>query len=238
MIVSVGIGPGNLEYLTRRGEKLIAGAEVIAGFQAVLDYAARVFPEDAEVVPLTYRNQTEELARTAARHHEGKRCVVLFMGDPHFSGWQMHERVEKACGHPVETVPGISSAQVMASRAGVCFDETTFVTFHRRGDLEPFKKHLVRVLEDGRNAIVIPHPWDFMPDRIAAHLIAAGIDPGLAMEVWENLTADEACWKGRLGDCPGGFSDMSIVMIRARRPFPGLWDGEQSVEANGKREQT
>lgn len=228
MIISVGIGPGNLEYLTRRGEKLIVEAEVIAGFQAVLDFASAMFPETAEIIPLTYRNQTEELARAAARHHEGKRCVVLFMGDPHFSGWQMQERVEKACGHAVETVPGISSAQIMASRARVCFDETTFVTFHRRGDLAPFQEHLVRVLEDGRNAIVIPHPWDFMPDRIAEYLIGRGIDAGHEMEVWENLTAEEASWKGKLKDCPGGFSDMSILIIRGRRPFPGVFEKEEA----------
>ena len=76
------------------------------------------------------------------------------MGDMHFSGFQYLERVERACGHAVESLPGISSAQILASRAKVCFDETTFITFHRRGDLDPFKRHLVHVLQDARNAIV------------------------------------------------------------------------------------
>ncbi|MEM7012588.1 MAG: precorrin-6y C5,15-methyltransferase (decarboxylating) subunit CbiE, partial [Verrucomicrobiota bacterium] len=209
MIISIGIGPGDIRYLTRYGEQLIRDAEVVTGFQTVIDFVGELIPEDATVIPLTYKNQTDKLAEAAALHHEDKRVVAVFMGDLHFSGWQMQERVEKACGHPVDTVPGISAAQIMASRGRVCFDETTFVTFHRRGDLAPFQSHLVHVLEDGRNAIVIPHPWDFMPNRIAAYLIENGIAPDLAVEVWENLTADEATWRGRLDECTAEFSDMS-----------------------------
>jgi cobalt-precorrin-7 (C5)-methyltransferase len=60
--------------------------------------------------------------------------------DIHFIGFQYLERLERACGQAVETVPGISSAQILALRAKVCFDETTFIPFHRRGDLAPFKR--------------------------------------------------------------------------------------------------
>ena len=169
---------------------------------------------------MNYRDQTARLAEVAALHHEGKRCVVVFMGDIHFSGFQFLERVDIACGHPVETVPGISSAQILASRGRVCFDETTFITFHRRGDLEPFKRHLVHVLQDQRNAIVIPRPWDFMPRDIASFLLAEGIPGEHTVEVWENLTTAEATWSGRLDACTAEFTDMSILLIRALTPFP------------------
>src|SRR5260363_2532 len=101
----------------------------------------------------------------------GKTLRRRVHGDVHFSGFQYLQRVEQACGHPVDTWPGISSAQVVASRGKVCFDETTFITFHRRGDIEPFKQHLVHVLDDQRNAIVTPRPWDFMPKDIACWLL-------------------------------------------------------------------
>jgi len=146
--------------------------------------------------------------------------VVLFMGDIHFSGFQYLERVERACGHPVEALPGISSAQIMASRGRVCFDETTFITFHRRGDLEPFKRHLSHVLADGRNAIVIPHPWDFMPKDIAAWLLTQGASPQHPVEVWENLTRGDAEWRGTLAECKAEFTDMSIMLIRTQAPMP------------------
>ena len=104
-------------------------------------FVQEMIPESAEVLHLTYKNQTEELERAAHAHQQGKNVVVLFMGDPHFSGYQMIERLERACGHRVEILPGISAAQILASKTKVCFDETTFLTFHRRGDLEPFKRH-------------------------------------------------------------------------------------------------
>jgi cobalt-precorrin-7 (C5)-methyltransferase len=220
MIHCIGAGPGDPGQLTLHSKELLSAADVVAGFDAVLAVARPHLPPHCTVIPMNYRDQTARLAETAAHHHAGKRCVVVFMGDLHFSGFQFLERVERACGHPVEAVPGISSAQILASRTKVCFDETTFITFHRRGDIQPFQTHLVHVLEDGRNAIVIPRPWDFMPREIAAHLLSRGISPGHPVEVWEHLTGAEATWRGMLGDCTREFSDMSILLIRALEPFP------------------
>jgi precorrin-6y C5,15-methyltransferase (decarboxylating) CbiE subunit len=199
---------------------LIGSAQIVAGFDAVVNVVKPIISAEAEVVTMSYRDQTERLEKVAREHHAGKHCVVVFMGDIHFSGFQYLERVERACGHSIETLPGISSAQVMASRGRVCFDETTFVTFHRRGDIEPFKKHLVHVLKDGRNAIIIPRPWDFMPKDIATYLLAEGVSPEHNVEVWENLTGNEAKWNGRLQDLSAEFSDMSILLIRALCPMP------------------
>jgi cobalt-precorrin-7 (C5)-methyltransferase len=221
MIICIGAGPGDTGYLTQRGAQLIREADVVAGFDAVVNIIRDLIPATAEVVTMGYRDQTERLAHVAAAHHAGKRCVVVFMGDIHFSGFQYLERVERACGHAVETLPGISSAQILAARGKVCFDETTFVTFHRRGNLEPFKRHLVHVLQDERNAIVIPCPWDFMPRHIAAYLLDSGISPNQPTEVWENLTQADAAWRGTLDTCTArDFSDMSIMLIRTRKPMP------------------
>ena len=220
MIYCIGAGPGDPGYLTLRARDLLAAADVVAGFDAVLEVARPHIPPECLEIPMNYKDQTARLAEVAALHHSGKNCVVVFMGDIHFSGFQFLERVDLACGHPVETVPGISSAQILASRGRVCFDETTFITFHRRGDLEPFKRHLVHVLKDERNAIVIPRPWDFMPKDIAAHLIQSGVSAEHPVEVWEQLTRSEANWMGRLADCTGEFTDMSILLIRALAPFP------------------
>ncbi len=215
MIICVGSGPGNLDFITCKGKRLIEEAEVVTGFQAVLDIVAPCIRPDSTQFPLTYANQVEELEKVATLHREGKRCVAVFMGDIHFSGFQFLARVETACGHEVETVPGISSSQILASKTRVCFDETTFLTFHRRGDIEPFKKHLVSVLGDGRNAIVIPLPWTFMPKDIAAYLLDQGVSPEHRVEVWENLTRAEAEWRGTLAGLKLDFSDMSIMLIRA-----------------------
>lgn len=224
MIICIGAGPGDVGYLTQRGAQLIREADVVAGFDAVLNVVQSLIPAEAQVIGMAYRDQVAQLDEVARLHHAGKRCVVVFMGDIHFSGFQYLERVERACGHPVESLPGISSAQILASRAKVCFDETTFITFHRRGDLDPFKRHLVHVLQDQRNAIVIPCPWDaarsFMPWHIAGYLLENGISPDHPTEVWENLTRGEAEWHGSLLECASHTcSDMSIMLIRTLAPM-------------------
>lgn len=225
MIICIGAGPGDLGYLTQRGREAIASADVLAGFDAVVEFVKPLARPGCRIVTMGYKDQTAKLNEVAQAHHAGQNCAVVFMGDIYFSGFQFLERIERACGHPVDIVPGISSAQILASRGRVCFDETTFVTFHRRGDLEPFKKHLVHVLEDGRNAIVIPCPWDFMPHDIAAFLLSRDIPSNHPVEVWERLTQKEAAWTGKLSECTGKFSDMSIMLIRALKPFPtGLTD--------------
>ena len=225
MIWCIGSGPGDLGYLTQRGKEIIETADVVAGFRSVIDLVRPLVRAEC-VVAMGYNNQVEKLREVAALHHQGLKCAVVFMGDIHFSGFQFLERVERACGHPVETIAGISSAQILASRGRVCFDETTFVTFHRRGDLGPFKEHLVHVLQDGRNAIVIPRPWDFMPKDIAAFLLSRGIAPDHSVEVWERLTQSEATRRGPLGECTVNFSDMSIMLIRALHPMPSQIEPE------------
>jgi cobalt-precorrin-7 (C5)-methyltransferase len=220
MIYCVGAGPGDLGYMTQYGRKLIEEADIVAGFEAVVENVKPLLRPKSRIVTMGYKDQVEKLQTIAALHHEGMKCVIVFMGDLHFSGFQFLERVERACGHSPETVPGISSAQVLASRCRICFDETTFITFHRRGEIEPFKEHLVHVLNDGRNAIVIPRPWDFMPNHVSLFLLSRGISPNHPVEVWERLTQSEAAWSGNLGNCTSAFSDMSIMLIRTLHPSP------------------
>jgi cobalt-precorrin-7 (C5)-methyltransferase len=226
MIYCVGAGPGDLGFLTRRGQELIEEADVVAGFTAVVELVRSLVRPHARIITMGYKDQVERLQEVADLHRAGSNCVVVFMGDPHFSGFQLLERVERACEHRVETIPGISSAQILASRCRVCFDETTFITFHRRGDIAPFQKHLVHVLADNRNAIVIPRPWDFMPAAVAGYLIEHGVSPDHPTEVWEHLTQSEAAWKGLLGECRSEFSDMSIMLIRA-------WEGRGAMGQHG-----
>lgn len=222
MITCVGIGPGDPEYLTVKASRLLKEADVVAGFDAVVDFVSPALSTTVDTVKMNYKDQVQSLEKLAERHKKGERVVIVFMGDIHFSGFQLLERVEDACGHQVETVAGISSAQLLASRARVCFDETTFLTFHRRGDIEPFKLHMLSAIRDGRNVIAIPRPWDFMPGDMAGYLLAESVAPNSAVEVFENLSTREGSWKGSLSDLVEvgpGFSDMSIVLFRTDRQY-------------------
>jgi len=219
MIWAVGIGPGDPELLTLKATRLIESADVAAGFETVLKVVEDLIHK--EKVILTYRNQDEALANVAAAHRSGKQCVVCFMGDPNFSGYQLLERVENACGERVELVPGISSVQVVASRARLPFDEAAFVSFHKRGDLCKDREYLASVVRWRNGVIVIPRPWDFMPGAIASFLLENKIAPGTEVTVYERLTTEEREWHGTLLELKERaqekeFSDMSILVIQKR----------------------
>lgn len=214
MIWAIGIGPGHPELLTLKAKRLIEEADVVAGFESVLSVVRHLIRGKA--VALTYQNQVEVLGRVAAANRAGEKCVVCFMGDPNFSGYQLLDRLEAACGGRVDLIPGISSVQMVASKTRLPLDEAAFISFHKRGDIEKDKEYLVAVIRQGRSAIVLPRPWDFMPAAIAKFLIARGIPQGMEAGVYEKLSSEEAEWRGTLMDLSRKekeFSDMSILVI-------------------------
>ena len=222
-VAAVGIGPGNPEYLTPRGDRAIREADVVVGFETVVEFVAD--RTDADLLTCGYRDEGETLARFADRVADGERATAVLMGDPNHSGYQFVGKVEAVVDRPVRVVPGISSLQVAASRARTPMERTTFVTLHRSGDIAP---DLARLRADAgdRHLLVLPRPFDWMPGDVAADLLAAGADPSLSALVFERLTHDdEAVTRttlDALADSAGGdarsdtpFSDLSVLAVRA-----------------------
>ncbi|SHH00642.1 cobalt-precorrin-7 (C(5))-methyltransferase [Halobaculum gomorrense] len=219
---AVGIGPGNPAFLTRRAGGLLAEADVVVGFETVADYVAD--ETDADLLTCGYRDEREALARFGRRVADGEAGVAVLMGDPNHSGYQFLGKVEAAVDAPVRVVPGISSVQIAASRARTPLEESTFVTLHVRGDVSADLDRLARDIGD-RHLIVIPRPYDWMPEDIAGRLVESGADPDLEAIVLERLThPDESIRRTDLGslaadlggDSPedSAFTDLSIVVIR------------------------
>ncbi|GAB3705982.1 cobalt-precorrin-7 (C(5))-methyltransferase [Halorubrum pallidum] len=220
---AVGIGPGNTEFLTRRAGRLLRNADVVVGFETVVDFVAD--ETDAELITCGYRDEPEALGRFAARVADGARGVAVLMGDPNHSGYQFLGKVEAAVDAPVRVVPGISSVQMAASRARTPLEDSVFETLHVRGDLSPALARLRRAVGD-RHLIVIPRPYDWMPEDVAADLVDGGADRALKAIVCERLThPDEQITHtdlGTLADGAGGdapddtaFSDLSVLVVRA-----------------------
>ena len=219
---AVGIGPGNPSFLTRRAATLIEAADVVVGFETVVDYVAD--ETDADLLTCGYRDEREALATFASRVSTGDDGVAVLMGDPNHSGYQFLGKVEAAVGAPVRVVPGISSVQIAASRARTPLEESTFVTLHVRGDVSADLDRLARDVGD-RHLIVIPRPYDRMPEDIAGRLVESGADPDLDALVLERLThPDESITRTDLGSLAAGmggdspedsaFSDLSILVVR------------------------
>jgi len=226
---AVGVGPGSDAFLTGRAERLLDEADVVVGFETVVDHARSAIGGDA--LTCGYRDEAETLARFADRVAAGDRGVAVLMGDPNHSGYQFLGKVERAVDADVRLVPGISSLQVAASRARTPMERSTFVTLHQSGDLTAERERL-RADVGERHLQVLPRPYDLMPGDVAADLLETGADPDRPALVLERLTHDdEAITRTTLGDLSehaGGddpadspFSDLSVLVVRAESPTGG-----------------
>ena len=222
-VCAVGLGPGNPEYLTPRGERVIRGADVVVGFETVVGFIADL--TDADLLTCGYRNEGETLERFGDCVADGARGTAVLMGDPNHSGYQFVGKVQTTVDRPVQIVPGISSLQVAASRARTPMEESQFVTLHKSGGIES-DLGVLRDRVGERHLLVLPRPFDWMPGDIASHLIEAGGSPTLGALVGERLThEDETITRSTLGDLAehaGGsgpeatpFSDLSVLVVRA-----------------------
>ncbi|RLM36450.1 cobalt-precorrin-7 (C(5))-methyltransferase [Haloarcula sp. Atlit-120R] len=219
---AVGIGPGNLDFLTPRGEQAIREADVVVGFETVVDFVAE--RTDADLLTCGYRDELDTLEAFAERVAAGERGTAVLMGDPNHSGYQFVGKVQRAVDRPVRVVPGISSLQVAASRARTPMEDTTFVTLHKSGDLSADLDRLRSDVGD-RHLLALPRPFDLMPEDVATELLDAGGDPDLPALVYERLTHDDeartATTLGDLAQDSGGdsredtrFSDLSVFVVR------------------------
>lgn len=221
-VYAVGIGPGNLDYLTSCGEWMVREADVVVGFETVVEYVSELIA--GEALTCGYRNEAETLGTFADRVSEGASGTAVLMGDPNHSGYQFVGKVQRAVDRPVRIIPGISSIQVAASRARTPMEETTFVTLHKSGDLTT---DLRRLCVDGgeRYLLVLPRPYDWMPGDIAAHLIEGDVDESLTALVLERLTHDDetvtcttlsdlAAHAGGSDPVDTPFSDLSVLAVR------------------------
>ena len=228
MVHAVGIGPGNGEYLVPRCERAIREADVVVGFETVVEYIEDL--TDADLLTCGYRDEAAALTEFADRLAAGERGTAVLMGDPNHSGYQFVGKVERAVDEatagtvPVHVVPGISSLQVAASYARTPMEDTEFVTLHKSGSLDDDLARLRRAVGE-RHLLVLPRPFDWMPGDIAADLLDHGGAPEDTALVLERLTHDDqAITRTTLGDLAehvGGdgredtpFSDLSVLAVR------------------------
>lgn len=224
----VGIGPGDLSYLTPRGKDVISQADVVFGFENAVERIGTHVTGD--VLTCTYGNQDTQLETFARRTEDGDAGVVIMTGDPNVSDYQMLGRIETAVDRPVRVIPGISSVQIAASRARMPLEETTFVTLHKRGSIDSDLERL-RMDIDRRHLLVLPRPWDWMPERIARLLVEDGVEDREVI-VFEHLTHPEEdrvhTRLTALAEQDSGktaeqtqFSDLSIMAIPKERAWTG-----------------
>lgn len=221
-VYAVGIGPGNLAYLPPCGERAISDADVVVGFETVVDFVRET--TTADLLTCGYRDEGSTLATFADRVADGESGAAVLMGDPNHSGYQFIGKVQAAVDRPVRVIPGISSLQVAASRARTPMEETTFVTLHKSGDITRDLRRLRGAVGE-RHLLVLPRPYDWMPEDIAADLLESGASPSLEALVLERLTHDDEAvttttlrelraLRDESDDGTSPFSDLSVLAVR------------------------
>ncbi len=212
----VAVGPGNADMLTVQGRQALADADIVLGFNTVLN-VVRPWLEHAEVCPMSYRDQEKVLEYAESQVNLGRKCVVCCWGDLNVSARELLERVRRRSDE-VSLVPGISSVQVAMSRTGISLEDAVFITLHKRADSGSELEELVHYISEGRrHVIMLPRPFDLMPAGIAQGLLQEGVRGDLPTLVYQRLTFDdEQCWTGDLQGCSeitGDFSDLSIMVF-------------------------
>ena len=213
----VAVGPGDTGFLTLKGKEAIEKADLVAGFETVLN-VIRPFAKKAELCSMAYRDQEEVLDYAVDKvKNEGKSLVVCAWGDLNVSAKELLDRVRQRVDQ-VELVPGISSVQIAMSRTGISLEHTIFVTLHVRAGTEDALDELIHYLNDGRrNIILLPRPFDLMPAGIAAGILSKGVPGDRQMTVFQRLTHDdEQRWNGTITECAAittEFSDLSLMVF-------------------------
>ncbi|MGC9985352.1 MAG: uroporphyrinogen-III C-methyltransferase [Polyangia bacterium] len=172
----VGAGPGHPDYLTVKGARVLAQAEVIVYDALISEEFRTLFPVGAEIRFVGKRcgkhstSQEEICALLVNGAQQGKRVVRLKGGDPGlFSRGGEEILALRAAGIPFEIVPGVSS--VFAGAAAAFFSPT------HRG----LSNRLV--VFDG---VVLMGSRQI--ERLAAGLIGAGASPEVPIVLVENAT--------------------------------------------------
>ena len=222
----VAVGPGSSNLLTLQGQQALQDADLVVGFTTVLN-VVQPWTGNAEVRPMSYRDQEEVLEYAEGQVKQGKRCVVCCWGDLNVSARELLARVRRRASR-VDLVPGISSVQIAMARTGISLEDAVFITLHKRADAASELEELVHYLnERRRHVILLPRPFDLMPPLISENLIKEGIRGDLPVHVYQRLTLEgEKRFSGTLQECSGiteEFSDLSImVFLSGETPREGV----------------
>jgi precorrin-2/cobalt-factor-2 C20-methyltransferase len=142
-LYGIGVGPGDVRYLTLRAAGLVRSVDVVAYFakRGLEGNARRIvtplievgrhelrleYPvtEEVPVADISYQTQIADFYRRAADSiaahlRDGRSVGLLAEGDPFFYGSFMHmwRRLER--DHPVEVVPGVTGMSGCWTKANV-----------------------------------------------------------------------------------------------------------------------
>ena len=195
----VGAGPGDPDLLTLRAARLLGQADVVVHDGLVSPDILAMARPGAELVSVAKRRshhsvpQAEINALLVREARAGRRVVRLKGGDPLVFGRGGEEAEEaRACGIPVEIVPGISAANGAAAAAQIALthrDASSAVSFVA-GQCKGLSDQNWAGLAGKGRTLVIYMGVKTAP-QIAEKLMEDGLAPDMPVAVIENATRPE-----------------------------------------------
>ena len=205
-ICVVGLGPGNLDFLTGAGRKAIETCEVVIGGSRQLEELDELISKDCEKYILGKLSEVVDFIRS----REGKDITVVVSGDTGFYSLlpflKRNFRDEE-----LKIIPGISSYQYLFSRIGECWQNYTLASVHGRDFdyIEGLKNGIgVVLLTDEKNT----------PYNIAKNIYQSGIED-IEIVIGERLSyPDEKITKLAVSEYEKLNREfkMNIVILRKR----------------------
>lgn len=173
MLNIIGTGPGNPDYITEIGKKLIENSDVLIGgkrnLESFLEFKGKKIPITSDLSMITdfvEKNRDLEIS-------------VIASGDPSIYGIAKY-LVKNSDSENINIVPGISSMQYMFSRIKMDMNDVYLTSSHGRiPDYDYLLSHSkVCMVTDRKNG----------PAQIADEIIKRGLKK--IMAVGENLSYD------------------------------------------------
>ncbi|WP_137289691.1 cobalt-precorrin-7 (C(5))-methyltransferase [Natronorubrum halophilum] len=132
-VYAVGVGPGNQEYLTPRGQRAITEADVVVGFTTVVEFVEDL--TDADLLTCGYKDEAEALEEFGERVAAGESGTAVAMGDPNHSGYQFVGKVQDAVEQS-STSPASQTQQDAVERTSTSPDSQARQDAVQRRDAE------------------------------------------------------------------------------------------------------
>lgn len=198
MIYVVGLGPGNMSYLTEEGKRAIDTSEVLIGGKRNLESF-----KDFEGETLELGNNLSEIVAYIKAHKKEKKICVIASGDPliYGIGKYLLSQFDK---EELVMIPGISAIQYFCSKIPLDMNDLYITSSH--GKQPDFNK----IFAMEKVAMVTDKVIG--PSEIAEEIIKRKLNK--VLWIGENLSYDnEKVTKARPEEIIGRKFQMNVVVI-------------------------
>ena len=162
-IYVVGLGPGNLDFITGAGRKAIEECEAAVGGKRQLEEIDSLLSSQCERYELGKLIEVIDYLKS----RQGKKIAVVVSGDTGF--YSLLPFLKKYFSNEeLEVIPGISSYQYLFSRIGECWQNYTLASAHGR-DFD-----YIAALKKGQGVVLLTDDKN-TPYVIAKNIFEAGI---------------------------------------------------------------